>query len=142
MSTATFRVSTDILQRLGEELVTSFDQGVVELVKNSYDADALECTIELKDTGRPGGTLVITDDGDGMSIEDIRDGWLVLGRSRKVPRDRTRRRADFRLVARDWGVLGPSGWVTKCCLSRVRGTNPRPSTQSAYVGLISPDGMS
>ena len=91
MSTATFRFSTDILQRLGEELITSFDQGVIELVKNSYDADASVCSIELIDTQQAGGTVVITDDGDGMSIQDIQDGWLVLGRSRKVPGSRTRR---------------------------------------------------
>ena len=90
MSTATFRFSTDILQRLGEELITSLDQGIVELAKNSYDADALNCTIEMLGTDKPGGTVVITDDGDGMSAEDIRDGWLVLGRSRKDPGKRTR----------------------------------------------------
>ena len=90
MSTATFRFSTDILQRLGEELITSLDQGIVELVKNSYDADALKCTIEMLGTDKPGGKVVITDDGDGMSAEDIRDGWLVLGRSRKDPGKRTR----------------------------------------------------
>lgn len=90
MSTATFRFSTDILQRLGEELITSLDQGIVELVKNSYDADALNCTVELITTDKPGGTIVITDDGDGMSADDIRDGWLVLGRSRKEPGKRTR----------------------------------------------------
>ena len=55
MSTATFRFSTDILQRLGEELITSLDQGIVELVKNSYDADALKCTIEMLGTDKPGG---------------------------------------------------------------------------------------
>ena len=60
MSTATFRFSTDILQRLGEELITSFDQGIIELVKNSYDADASVCTIELIDTQEAGGTVVIT----------------------------------------------------------------------------------
>lgn len=91
MSTATFRFSTDILQRLGEELITSFDQGVIELVKNSYDADASVCSIELIDTQQAGGTVVITDNGDGMSMQDIQDGWLVLGRSRKVPGSRTRR---------------------------------------------------
>ena len=90
MTTANFRVSTDILQRLGEELITSFDQGIVELVKNSYDADALNCTVELSNTDKPGGTVVIADDGDGMNLEDIRDGWLVIGRSRKNPRLRTR----------------------------------------------------
>ena len=89
MTTATFRVSTDILRRLGEELITSFDQGIVELVKNSYDADAINCTVELKATDAVGGTVVISDDGDGMSLEDIRDGWLVVGRSRKVTNDRT-----------------------------------------------------
>lgn len=91
MSSATFRFSTDILQRLGEELITSFDQGVIELVKNSYDADASVCSIELIDTQQAGGTVLITDDGHGMSIQDILDGWLVLGRSRKIPNIRTRR---------------------------------------------------
>ena len=91
MSTASFRVSTDILRRLGEELITSFDQGIIELVKNSYDADALNCTVELKKTEKSGGTVLITDNGDGMSIDDIRDGWLVLGRSRKAPHHRTTR---------------------------------------------------
>ena len=89
MSTATFRFATDILQRLGEELITSLDQGIVELVKNSYDADALNCTVRLVGTDKPGGTVMITDDGDGMSADDIRDGWLVLGRSRKSPGNRT-----------------------------------------------------
>jgi len=89
MTTATFRVSTDILQRLGEELITSFDQGIIELVKNSYDADALKCTVELLGTDVPGGTVVITDDGGGMSSNDINEGWLILGRSRKSSRKRT-----------------------------------------------------
>ncbi len=89
MSTATFRFATDILQRLGEELITSIDQGIVELVKNSYDADARNCTVELVGTDGLGGTVIVTDDGDGMSADDIRDGWLVLGRSRKAPANRT-----------------------------------------------------
>ena len=86
---ARFRVSTDILRRLGEELITSLDQGLVELVKNAHDADARECTVELRNVEKPGGTVVITDDGDGMSRDDILNGWLVLGRSRKVARERT-----------------------------------------------------
>ena len=48
------------------------------------------CTVELVGTDKPGGTVIITDDGDGMSADDIRDGWLVLGRSRKAPANRTR----------------------------------------------------
>ena len=47
MSTARIRFSADILRRLGEELNPNLDKGIVELVKNSYDADAtflrMEC---------------------------------------------------------------------------------------------------
>ena len=90
MSTANFRFATDILRRLGEELITSLDQGIIELVKNAYDADALNCTVKLIETDTAGGTVIITDDGDGMTDDDIRDGWLVLGRSRKVSDSRTK----------------------------------------------------
>ena len=83
MTTTNFRVSAEIFKRLGEELITSFSQGVVELAKNSYDANASRCTVELLNTTEPGGTIVIADDGDGMSDSEIRDGWLLIGRSNK-----------------------------------------------------------
>ena len=44
---ATFRFAPDILRRLGEELNPSLEHGVIELVKNSRDADALSCEIRL-----------------------------------------------------------------------------------------------
>ena len=84
------RFSTNILRRLGEELNPSPDQSILELVKNSYDADAVDCTIELIKTDRPGGTIRISDNGDGMDAAAIKDGWLVLGQSLKPPGGRTR----------------------------------------------------
>lgn len=90
MSETRLRFSKEILFRLGEELNPGPDKSILELVKNSYDADARDCTIELTDTDRPGGTLRICDDGDGMDAEGIREGWLVLGRSLKCPQKRTR----------------------------------------------------
>jgi signal transduction histidine kinase len=90
VSNAQFRFSTDILRRLGEELNPSPDRGLIELVKNAYDADANTCTIELIDTDGPGGSVRISDDGDGMDLTGIRQGWLVLGRSPKSVKHRTR----------------------------------------------------
>src|SRR5713226_5602673 len=84
------RFSPDILRRLGEELIPHADQGIVELVRNSYDADAHHCRVELIDTEKLGGTLRVTDDGTGMTAEAVRDGWLVLGRSSKSSRRRTK----------------------------------------------------
>src|SRR5947209_19668723 len=83
MARASLRFASEILRRLGEELNPSPDQGIVELAKNSYDADARRCTVALKDVTASGGTVVVTDDGLGMTVSDIQDGWLVLGRSLK-----------------------------------------------------------
>ncbi|MEU6685863.1 sensor histidine kinase [Streptomyces sp. NPDC046832] len=83
------RFAPEILVRLGEELVPRPDLGVVELVRNSYDADANFCKISLTAATKPGGTLVVSDDGDGMTEEDIYDGFLLVGRSGKVSSQRT-----------------------------------------------------
>ena len=90
MTDARIRFSTEILRRLGEELNPSPDQSLLELVKNAYDADARHCRVELINTDEPGGTVLISDDGDGMELEAIQDGWLVIGRSGKSIRERTR----------------------------------------------------
>lgn len=87
---AHFRFATDIIRRLGEELNPSIDQSILELVKNAYDADARTCTITLRSTDKPGGSVIISDTGDGMDLGAIRDGWLVLGSSTKSGREVTR----------------------------------------------------
>ena len=78
------KFSPDILRRLGEELVPAIDQGIVELVKNAYDADATSCDIALKELTSGKGTITIVDNGTGMTGEQIRRGWLVIGRSDKT----------------------------------------------------------
>lgn len=84
-----FRFSPDVLARLGEELIPNPDQGIIELVKNSYDADATECRVELIDTVETGGTLIVSDNGCGMTGESITGGWLVIGSSGKRARKPT-----------------------------------------------------
>lgn len=96
MSKANFRFSTDILRRLGEELNPSLEHGILELAKNAYDADATEFIVTLKNTDKVGGALVVTDNGSGMTAEDIRNGWLVIGQSRKA---KTKKTADGRIPA-------------------------------------------
>ena len=85
-----FRFSTNILRRLGEELNPSPSQGLIELVKNAYDADALRCVITLNNTDSVGGAISIEDDGTGMGVEEIINGWLVLGKSEKILRGITK----------------------------------------------------
>ncbi len=85
-----FRFSTGIFRHLGEELNPNPDQGILELVKNAYDADARNCLVIFLHVDKPGGLILIKDDGDGMELGDIHSGWLVLGESKKSVEQRTR----------------------------------------------------
>ena len=78
------RFAPDILRRLGEELIPNPEQGLIELVKNAYDADAPFCTVTLDNATFKGGNIIIEDGGDGMAKEDLLNGFLIIGRSRKV----------------------------------------------------------
>ncbi len=89
---AHFDINAAVVFRLGEELITDEVQAIVELVKNSYDADAswVKVTIETASTNRWGeqyssaqGVIIIEDDGDGMSLDSIQRGWLTIAGSPK-----------------------------------------------------------
>lgn len=84
MTTANLRFATEMLKRLGEELIPSPDAGIIELVRNAYDADAMKCKVELRGVDGPSGLIRITDDGNGMDLNSIVNGWLVVGRSAKI----------------------------------------------------------
>jgi signal transduction histidine kinase len=76
---AQFSVESAILEELGERLVNSADVALVELVKNSYDADAAACLVEIGTE-----TIVVSDNGNGMSTEDFLQLWMVIGTRNKA----------------------------------------------------------
>ena len=77
--TLSFSIESRILRELGERLVKQPEVAVVELVKNSYDADATECTIDVE----ADSTISVLDDGHGMTLEQFTDGWMRIGTSSK-----------------------------------------------------------
>jgi len=62
---------------LGDQLIGTPRLAVFELVKNAYDADAEHVTVMLKGLNTAAPSIVVEDDGDGMSLQTIRDIWLV-----------------------------------------------------------------
>lgn len=87
-----FDINAAVVFRLGEELITDVVQALVELVKNSYDANATWVRVRIdtrakNDRGRKyadaTGTIVVEDNGDGMDEETIRQGWLTIANSPK-----------------------------------------------------------
>jgi len=72
-----FRPRARIMKTLGEELISSDSVALIELVKNSYDADASYVVIRFTGPMRKGeGSIEVTDDGFGMDIDTVRRIWL------------------------------------------------------------------
>ena len=66
---------------LGEQLIRNDRVALVELLKNSYDADATLARVVFANFGdglrtEPSSVLVLVDNGEGMSEEVVRDHWL------------------------------------------------------------------
>ena len=99
-----FRPRARLLQLLGDELIGSPRLAVFELVKNAYDADAGMVGVALRNIGRPDASIVVEDDGDGMTLETIRDIWLVPGHDH-----RARQRAALQRTPRGRLPLGEKG---------------------------------
>ncbi|GAB3761451.1 sensor histidine kinase [Spirosoma pomorum] len=79
-----FSADAGIIARLGQELVGKQETAVAELIKNSYDADATEVVLTFSHTNRRGGTLLISDNGVGMTQEQLVNGFMRLSSNEKV----------------------------------------------------------
>jgi len=75
---AFFNVDSRLLFQLGEQLVSTKAKALAELVKNSYDADAKKAKITLIDVTNPGGTIIIEDNGVGISYENFLNNWMRI----------------------------------------------------------------
>lgn len=73
-----FRVSAELKNILGRDLITSPDIAILELVKNSYDAHASKVEITFDED-----YLAIADNGKGMSKDDLINKWLFVAYSAK-----------------------------------------------------------
>ena len=79
-----FSVDAGIISRLGEELVGKRDTAVAELIKNAYDADATEVDVIFQNAWTEGGTLIIDDNGLGMTRTQLIDGFMRLSSADKI----------------------------------------------------------
>lgn len=84
-----FRFDISTFKLLGRELITDRITALFELVKNSYDANANKVWVEFYNVNTLGrnSKIIIRDDGLGMSYEDLRDKWMVIGANNKRVND-------------------------------------------------------
>lgn len=72
------------MPQLGDQLIKNESIALLELVKNSYDADALNVRVVMNNIDKPKiGKIVIEDNGDGMNLKIIEDSWMEIGTDNK-----------------------------------------------------------
>lgn len=78
-----FQTDAAIIDRLGRELVARQETALIELVKNSFDADATKVDVVFlkKDSST---ALEIRDNGSGMTRDELVNGFLRLASDLKV----------------------------------------------------------
>lgn len=84
------RPAARLISTIGEDLIGDVYAALVELVKNSYDADATHVDITFNYTKVNGDDILkieIGDDGHGMSKKVVTDSWLVPATKDKLSRE-------------------------------------------------------
>lgn len=66
-----------LIRTIGNELISNEVVAIIELVKNSYDADAQHVEIRFEgDIEKGKGKIILTDDGHGMTLDVIKKAWM------------------------------------------------------------------
>jgi len=75
-----FEISLSVLNHLGRNLYRSFMTVLGEAISNSWDADAENVWIYIN---KENNSLVVKDDGNGMTRDDFQNKFLKIGYSKR-----------------------------------------------------------
>lgn len=76
MKEINFTPKARLIKILGEQLIKDATVGIIELVKNSYDADATEVELIFDSVNTENGRIIIKDNGIGMDTETFLTKWM------------------------------------------------------------------
>lgn len=71
------------IEHLGIKMYSRLPNAIAELIANAYDADAHNVYIQITDKNDE-KSICISDDGVGMSFEEINEKFLRIGRKRRI----------------------------------------------------------
>jgi signal transduction histidine kinase len=77
-----------IIRTIGDQLISGPEAALIELVKNSFDADSPVVNIKILPRGSVelGGMILVSDEGHGMSKSDIIGRWFEPATDDKLQR--------------------------------------------------------
>ena len=77
-----FSIDARTIINLGRDSIKDHTTALIELVKNSYDADARKVKIEIF-SNSPSEYIRVADNGSGMTEKEVDKYWLRIGYSEK-----------------------------------------------------------
>jgi hypothetical protein len=105
-----FKPKAHILRLLGEELIKSPIMAIYELVKNSYDADSSYVNVIFSDiSNQENATVLIEDNGTGLTSNVIENVWLEPGTDHRKPVSKDGQRIINRSPIYDRVPMGEKG---------------------------------
>lgn len=122
----TFEISLSVLNHLGRNLYRSFMTVLGEAISNSWDADANNVWIYVD---RERNSLVVKDDGVGMSAEDFQDKFLKIGYTKRKEGSRSAKNRPY------IGRKGIGKIALLSCARRISILTKR-SSEDEYVGGV------
>jgi signal transduction histidine kinase len=120
-----FSVSARVAMQLGRESISNSIVAILELIKNSYDADAEHVRIRFAGLNTAAPILVIEDDGVGMTKENLVDHWMVIGTSNKLNANRSPEKQRILTGEKGLGRLGLDRLCQKAFVQSFVKTNSR-----------------
>jgi len=103
MSTLNFKTNIQLKSIIGKDLINDDNIAILELVKNSFDADAKKVFVQylnlknnddktIETFSDQTSRLIIKDNGLGMDLNDIKNKWLNIAYSEKKLNNRQHNR--------------------------------------------------
>lgn len=71
------------IEHLGVKMYSTLPPALAELISNAYDADASEIEVTFHEQNGTPVSIVVKDNGCGMSFSDIQSKFLAIGRDRR-----------------------------------------------------------
>ncbi|MCB9138936.1 MAG: TIGR02391 family protein [Caldilineaceae bacterium] len=81
------RFDPQTINHLGLRMYSTLPPALAEIISNSYDADAENVIITLSEENGTPKEIKVEDDGIGLSLDEIKTKFLVIGRNRRIDGD-------------------------------------------------------
>lgn len=90
--------------QMGDSLYSNLASGLCEFISNAYDADAEKVIIEISEDKNKELIISISDDGNGMSFDDLKNKFFNAGINRRLVEKTRETQKKKRLVTGKKGI--------------------------------------